>query len=122
MAALYLTHDNGILGKKGEALSFRRSRAEKAETIPPAMIEQVMVLGRGSVTTPALHLLLENDVPVHFIDERGRYKGSLTSGRGRGYAAKRLQFEAAVSEERTLAVARSVVAGKLLSQQKTLLR
>ena len=111
MAALYLTHDNGILGKKGEALSFRRSRAEKAETIPPAMIEQVMVLGRGSVTTPALHLLLENDVPVHFIDERGRYKGSLTSGRGRGYAAKRLQFEAAASEERTLAVARSVVAG-----------
>ena len=122
MAALYLTHDNGILGKKGEALSFRRSRAEKAETIPPAMIDQVMVLGRGSVTTPALHLLMENDVPVHFIDGQGRYKGSLTSGRGRGYAAKRLQFEAAFSPEKTLRIARSVVAGKILSQQKTLLR
>ena len=79
MAALYLTHDNGILGKKGEALSFRRSRAEKAETIPPAMIDQVMVLGRGSVTTPALHLLMENDVPVHFIDGKGRYKGGFSS-------------------------------------------
>lgn len=122
MVALYLTHDNGILGKKGEALSFRRSREEKAETIPPSMIDQVVVLGRGSVTTPALHLLMENDVPVHFIDGRGRYKGSLTSGRGRGYAAKRLQFEAAFSPEKTLRIARSVVAGKILSQQKTLTR
>ena len=48
MVALYLTHDNGILGKKGEALSFRRSREEKAETIPPSMIDQVVIWGEAA--------------------------------------------------------------------------
>lgn len=122
MVTLYLTHEDGMLGRRNEALYFRRSRSEKAETIPAPMLNQVVVLGRGSVSTPALHLLMEKNIPVHFVDGRGQYKGSLTSGRGRGYAAKRLQFEAASSPEATLRFARSVVAGKILSQQKTLIR
>ena len=111
-----------MLGKKGEALSYREIRGGKAETIPPHRVDEVVLLGRGSVSTSALHLLMDRNIPVHFIDSRGHYKGSLTSGRGRGYATRRLQFEAAYSPDKSLEIIRSVVMGKLKNQQATLLR
>nr|WP_321500800.1 CRISPR-associated endonuclease Cas1 [uncultured Dethiosulfovibrio sp.] len=122
MVTLYITHDKGILGKNGGALSFREVRGGKEELIPPHLVDDVVLMGRGSISTSAIHLLMEQNIPVHFIDGSGHYKGSLTSGRGRGYAIKRLQFDAAQDEEKSLIIARKVVSGKLLNQRATLLR
>ncbi len=122
MVTLYVSHESGMLGKNAQSLYYRPSRSGKAENIPAHLIDEVLILGRGSISTPAMHLLMEKNIPVHFIDGSGHYKGSLTSGRGRGYAAKRLQFEAACSEVRSLHIVRSIVSGKLLSQRKTLIR
>jgi CRISPR-associated protein Cas1 len=92
------------------------------ETLPKGQIEGVVVLGGGNVTTPALHALMDADIPIHYVDNHGRYKGSLTSGRGRGYAIRRLQYEAAQSPDTCLTLARTFIAGKLLGQRRTLLR
>jgi CRISPR-associated protein Cas1 len=66
--------------------------------------------------------MMEKNIPVHFIDLGGRYKGSVTSGRGRGYAIRRLQMNAASDENASLRIACSIVSGKLENQFKTLLR
>lgn len=122
MVTLYLSHDNGMLGKKAQSLFYCPARGAAAESVPIHLVDDVVVLGRGSVSTPALHLLMDENVPVHFIDGSGQYKGSLTSGRGRGYAIRRLQFEAAFDGKRALEIGRYIVAGKLMNQRKTLLR
>jgi len=122
MVTLYITHEKGMLGKKGGALSFRKVRGGTAELIPPHLVDDVVLMGRGSVSTSALHLLMDQNIPVHFIDGSGHYKGSLTSGRGRGYAIKRLQFDAVQDEGQSLAIVQGIVAGKLANQRATLLR
>jgi CRISPR-associated protein Cas1 len=84
-------------------------------------VEDVVVLGQGNVTMQALHALMDADVPVHYVDAGGRYKGSLTSGRGRGYAVRRLQYAAADDPNMCLALGQNFIAGKLLGQRRTLL-
>jgi CRISPR-associated protein Cas1 len=122
MVALYISQDDGILGRRGDTLFYKKGRAGPGETVPLHTIDDVVILGRGSVSTPALHMMMENNIPVHFIDSGGRYKGSVTSGRGRGYAIRKLQMDAASDETAVLEVARSIVSGKLRNQLKCLLR
>lgn len=82
MATLYLTHDSGILGRKGTALTWGE-RSGPRNTIPSTSVEDVIVLGNGTVSTQAIRLLLEQDVPLHYLNGSGRYLGSLTSGKNR---------------------------------------
>lgn len=119
---IYLTQDDGILGKNGEGFSWKRSRAEPAEKIPATNLGDVVVVGNGSISTPALHLLMEQDIPVHFISAGGRYKGSLTSGMARGYALRHAQYDSALSPDGALNFARAFVVGKILNQRQTLMR
>ena len=113
MPTLYVSHDDGILGQRGGALFYKKGRSGPGETIPIHIIDGVVVLGNGSVSTQALHFIMENNIPLHFIDSGGRYKGSLTSGRGRGYLVKKRQFDAAANDKTAAEIARSIVAGKL---------
>jgi len=122
MVTIFVTHDNGMLGKNGNSIAFREERGGKPELVPIGMVDEVVLLGRASISTPLLHLLMEEDIPVHFIDGGGKYKGSLTSGRGKGYAVKRLQFLAADTFEFTLEFIRAVVASKIRNQRATLSR
>jgi CRISPR-associated protein Cas1 len=121
MPTLYITRENGTLGRKGEALRWRPRREEPAQTIPLGQVEDVVVLGQGNITTQALHSLMEADVPVHYVDSGGRYKGSLTSGRGKGYSVRKLQYAATDDPDTCLAIARNLIVGKLLGQRRTLL-
>jgi CRISPR-associated protein Cas1 len=123
MPTLYITRENGILGRKGDALCWRSRQGQEgpARTIPLGQVEDVVVLGQGNVTTQALHALMDADVPVHYVDAGGRYKGSLTSGRGKGYSVRKLQYAAADEPDVRLALARNFIAGKLLGQRRTLL-
>lgn len=111
-----------MLGKKGEAFSWRPLRSRKEENIPSINLNDVVVIGNGSISTQALHLLMEKNIPVHYIDSGGRYKGSLTSGRGRGYMLRRFQYESALNQEQIVLLSKSFVTGKLLNQRQTLLR
>lgn len=122
MPTLYITREDGTLGKKGDALCWRPGRGEKSETLPTAQVSDVIIIGQGNVTTQALHMLMDADIPVHYLDNGGRYKGSLTSGRSRGYQIRRLQYDKAASEDARLSIARNIIVGKLLNQRNTLLR
>jgi CRISPR-associated protein Cas1 len=122
LVTLYISHDDGILGTRGEALTYKKDRKGRGESIPAYVVDDVVVIGNGAVTTPALHMMMEKNIPVHFIDSGGRYKGSVTSGRGRGYGIRRLQMNAAADGPAAVRIARSIVSGKLKNQIKTLSR
>lgn len=121
MPSLYLTHDTGILGRKGPALTWGERSGSK-KTIPATSVEDVIVLGNGSVSTQAIRLLLEQDVPLHYLSGCGRYLGSLTSGKTRGRQLRKKQEEAAASPSGCLLIAKGCVVGKILNQRKNLVR
>lgn len=121
MTTLFITHDTGMLGKKGTALSWGE-RNGKRKTIPPTSLDDVIVLGNGTVSTQAIRILLESDIPLHYVNGSGRYIGSLTSGMARGKELRRKQEETANSPHNTLAIARGMIVGKILNQRKNLIR
>ena len=122
MVTLYLSHNNGILGRSGDSFCYKKQRGGEKELIPSNILDDVVILGHGSVSTPAIHFMMDKNIPLHFIDNSGRYKGSITSGRGRGYHIKKLQYESAAAEYHICQVAREIVFAKIANQLKTLQR
>lgn len=122
MPSLYLTREDGILKRKGDALLWKPDRQEENETVPLAQVEDVIVIGQGNITTPAMQLLLYLDIPLHFISSSGRYMGSLTSGLCKSHKIKSEQYKSAFEPKRAVAIAAGFVAGKTVNQRATLKR
>jgi CRISPR-associated protein Cas1 len=128
MATLYLTEQYSVVKIEGEALrvQFPADRASKQAgkvvRVPLAKVEQVMVLGDITLTTPALHALLERRIAVHYLSARGRSYGALTADWGKNSGVRLAQYALFGDMARRFAVARQCVAGKLLNMRTTLLR
>ncbi|MFN8570254.1 MAG: CRISPR-associated endonuclease Cas1, partial [Kouleothrix sp.] len=128
MATLYLTEQYSLVKIEGEALrvQFPAERASKQPgkvvRVPLAKIEQVMVLGDITLTTPALHALLERRIAVHYLSARGRSYGALTADWGKNSGVRLAQYALFGDVARRFTVARQCVAGKLLNMRTTLLR
>jgi CRISP-associated protein Cas1 len=124
MATLYLTEQYSLVKIEGEALRVQPggNRAATVVRVPINKIEQVMVLGEVTITTPALHVLLERRIPVHFLSTRGRSYGALLADWGKNSGLRLAQYALCMDTERSFVVARSCVAGKLLNMRTILLR
>lgn len=122
MPTLYITRENGTLAQSGNALQWRAAGDKKKTTLPAAQISDVIVVGQGNITTQALHLLMDLQIPVHYLTSNGRYKGSLTSGRRHSFQTWNLHYHYASDPELSLKVAKNIITGKILNQRNTLLR
>jgi CRISPR-associated protein Cas1 len=128
MATLYLTEQYSVVKIEGEALRVQfpaeraTKQAGKVVRVPLAKVEQVMVLGDITLTTPALHALLERRIAVHFLSARGRSYGALTADWGKNSGLRLAQYALFGDTARRFIVARDCVAGKLLNMRTTLLR
>src|SRR5437867_5937360 len=128
MATLYLTEQYSVVKIEGEALrvQFPAERASKQAgkvvRVPLAKVEQVMVLGDITLTTPALHALLERRIAVHYLSARGRSYGALTADWGKNSGVRLAQYALFGDVARRFTIARQCVAGQLLNMRTTLLR
>lgn len=124
MATLYLTEQYSVVKVEGEALRVQPSggRSGQVVRVPLNKVEQVMVLGEVTLTTPALHTLLERRIPVHYLTARGRSCGSLVADWGKNSGVRLAQYALCRDVGRGFAVARQCVAGKLLNMRTLLLR
>lgn len=120
MPPLYIT-------TQGAKLRYRKRRLvvekddDEITAIPAIHVDQVLLFGNVSVTTPALSFLLKNDVATSFLTLRGRYKGRLVGPMG-GHGRLRLrQYERANDADWALKTARAIVTIKL-HNTRTLLR
>lgn len=120
MPPLYVT-------TQGAKLCYRKRRlvvekdGEEVAAIPAIHVDEVLIFGNVSVTTPALGFLLGNDIPATFLTVRGRYKGRLVGPLG-GHVRLRLrQYDRTRDSAWTLETARAIVSVKL-HNTRTLLR
>jgi CRISPR-associated protein Cas1 len=115
MTTLYLREQGAVLRRVGERLVVTKNH-DRLEDVPIIHVKQVVVMGNIQVTTPAVALLLQEEVDVVFLSSRGKFRGRLMTTGSRFAKLRHRQLRLMGDEERTLAIARAIVAAKLTNQ------
>ena len=116
---LYVQEPGARIGKSGNELIIKTQ--EKETSVPLIDISELVLFGRVTLTTPALHELMYREIPVAWLSTGGRLVG-LTQSTGRKNVDIRIaQSKAAFDPNRSLAIARGLVAAKI-TNSRTLLR
>ncbi|MYE69490.1 MAG: CRISPR-associated endonuclease Cas1 [Gemmatimonadetes bacterium] len=90
--------------------------------IPLASIDAVVLLGAGQISTDALAACVKRQIRVASLRRSGAMRFVVGGPLSGNVHLRMAQHEAVVSEEHSLAIARSVVAAKLQSSRTMLLR
>ncbi|NJN82976.1 MAG: type I-D CRISPR-associated endonuclease Cas1 [Caldilineaceae bacterium] len=128
MTTLYLTQPYSVVRKEGETLVVkvpenRETGAPASKTRVPMMkIDQVVVMGDSTVTTPALVALLEQNADICFCDFRGRFQGRLAPAVSKNVFVRTAQFQTHTDYRQRVLLAARFVRGKLHNQRTLLLR
>jgi len=85
-------------------------------------LEQLVLCGNITLTTPALSLLLREGIDTVFLRRDGRYRGRLASAEPRNVFLRQRQFHLCNDTDFCLAAARNIVTGKLCNMATLLQR
>jgi CRISPR-associated protein Cas1 len=121
MGALYLTANASSVRKVGETLVVYVGK-EKRATVPLHALDRVLVFGRAQFSSSALDALLRNGIDTAFLTSKGRLRGRLQPPGGKNVFLRLAQYETFRSSERSLELARALVASKVRSQADSLQR
>ncbi len=132
MAILYLTEQQAWVGREGDCLVVHipernedggsKGKRERKMTVPLFKIEEVMVLGEITLSTPALASLLETRVQVTYLSKHGRYLGSLSPALTKNSTLRLAQHAAHSDPLRRHTLAQCFIGGKLRNMRTVLMR
>lgn len=128
MPTLYLTEQHSLVRREAEYLVVQipedkdRGASKRRVEVPLIKVDQVVVVGDVTLTTPALHALLERQVEVCFLSWQGAFKGRLTPELQKNSLIRIEQHRAHNDSERKLALAKQFVRGKLTNMRTSLMR
>lgn len=117
---LYVQEQGASVGKSGERITVRR----KGELLHEARlldVSQVCLLGNVQVSTQAVRELVGRGVPILYFSYSGWFSAMTRGPEHKNVELRIAQHDAARDEERSLAMARTMIAGKI-SNCRTLLR
>jgi len=86
------------------------------------LIEQVIVMGNVTLTTPVIDYLLQHGIDCVFCNSLGKYHGRLTSTESRLGSLRLRQSAAVLDRDARLSLAKSFVRGKLQNCRTLLMR
>lgn len=119
---LYVVAQGGSVGLSDERLVVKYGREPKPkEEVRLIDVSDVSLFGAVSITTPALRKCVERGIAVSFFSTGGWYYASAGGLHHKNILLRLAQFQAARDPERSLALARAIVVGKIRNQ-RTLLR
>ncbi len=128
MTTLYLTEQRATVRLDGDCLLVHIPANEEAGTskrkvrIPLGKVEQVVVMGNITLTTPALAALLERRVEVTFCSRWGHFLGRLSPPLSKNAPLRLAQHRAHNNPATRLILAKQFVIGKLANMRTFLLR
>lgn len=130
MTTLYLTEQRSTLRKDGETLVVQipadkgQGTEKRNVRVPMMKVDQVVVYGNCTVTTPALLALLEQQADVCFLSYHGQFKGRVNNGFTKNGNLRVAQHRQAVVNDpkQALIAAKAFVRGKLANMRTLLLR
>jgi CRISP-associated protein Cas1 len=125
MATLYLVQQGTTVKLAQERFVIQVPQGMKHEAtpeIPIREVERILVFGNVQLTTQVISTCLELQIPVIFLTQLGEYKGHLWSAEATDLLIETAQFERQKDGAFQLAIARSMVQGKLWNSKQLLLR
>jgi CRISP-associated protein Cas1 len=133
MPTLYLTEEYALVRRDSEDTLLVQIPAKRAkggvpatsarqEHIPLIKIDEVVVVGEITLTTSAIHLLLERNIEITFLGHFGQFKGRLSPPFSRNAVLRQAQYRAHQDMTTRCELARRFVIGKLSNQRQRLLR
>ena len=121
MPTLYLNEQQSIVKKRDNYLIIQYADRHTVE-VPLIKVSQVIVSGDVTLTTPALHTLLEMGIEVCYLSMYGHFRGRLSPPVAKNALLRREQYRAHTDPCRALAIAQTCVSGKLENMRTMLLR
>jgi CRISPR-associated protein Cas1 len=117
---LFIVGQGHIVRKRGERLEIwtKEGKVSEARLME---VSKVCLYGGVEITTPAMMELMQRNVPVLHFSHGGWYYGICQGMSHKNVELRVRQFDWARDPERSLALARSIIAGKI-SNCRTLLR
>jgi CRISPR-associated protein Cas1 len=112
MATLYVTEPGSCLEREYGRIIITQEN-EVLDAVPIRKLEDVVLFGNVGVTTPALHLLLENGVNLCFLSRNGKVRGILKSYMKPQSELIPNQYFLTQSESFRIAFSKQIVIGKL---------
>jgi len=109
---LYLQEQGSILRKDGERFSVEKNGNQINEIIV-RRVEQILVLGNITLTTPAMQYCMRSNIPVTFLSQHGSYFGRLEATTADHSALERFQYLRSLDEPFAFDIARCIVEAKI---------
>jgi len=132
MAILYLTEQQAWVNLEGDCLIVHipehteagksNGKRERKMTVPLLKVEEVVILGNITISTPALASLLEAKVQISYLTKYGHYLGSLSPILTKNSILRLAQHEAYKDGTKRHAIAQHFVTGKLRNMRTILMR
>jgi CRISPR-associated protein Cas1 len=125
MSTLYLVQQGAVLRKEQGRLIVKSSQAAEHKTdveIPISEVERVLVLGNIQISTAAMEVCLERQIPIVFLTQLGDYKGHLWSAEQGDLRAEAAQFRRLEDEAFQRQMAQQLVLGKIWNSKQLLLK
>jgi CRISPR-associated protein Cas1 len=128
VATLYLTEQRSYVRKDGDTLVIQIPENKEKNTekhkvrVPLVKVDQVVVMGDSTISTPALLALLEQNSDVCLCSYHGNFRGRLAPGFSKNSLLRIEQHRAHDDPERSFWLAKAFVQGKLANQRTLLLR
>jgi len=121
MPPLYVIEQGAKVHHEGRRLLVKKEDAELSSA-PLAQVSEVVLLGNVGLTTPAIKLLLGENIDVVFLTEDGNYCGRLTGPATPHVLLRRKQYGAQGDASFALKMGQGMVRGKLLNERALLMR
>ncbi len=121
MKVVYVTSRGGVLRRTGERLELVLQR-EVRSTVPLHDLGQLVVQGGVTITPAAIDAMLDRGVDVVLLSASGNYRGRIVTGASGNARLRLAQYDLARDPDRSLGLAKRIVAGKVLAQRRVLLR
>jgi len=116
---LYVQEQGASVGKDGDRLVVRL-QGQPLRDVRLLDVSHVVVFGRVQVSTPAIQELCQREIPITYLS-RGAWFYGMTTGLAHKNVELRIAQHAGAGGAPALAVARSLVSGKI-QNQRTILR
>jgi CRISPR-associated protein Cas1 len=128
MTTLYVTEPYSVVKKDGETLVIdvpenkERQTAARKIRVPLLKVDQVVVYGNSTITSPVIAALLQQHTEVCYLTSYGAFVGRLTPEFSKNGLLRLEQHRAHNDPARSLVLAKAFVTGKLSNLRALLMR
>ncbi|MYB16035.1 MAG: type I-C CRISPR-associated endonuclease Cas1 [Chloroflexi bacterium] len=118
---LYITTQGAVLRLDHDTVRIIVENETRAR-LPLARLQAIVAFGRVSLTTPLIHRCANDGRGVVWLSAYGRFRARLTGRTLGNVLLRKAQHEAVSDQDRTLALAKQYVAGKVQNARTLTLR